>query len=695
MKTNRLLSVLFLLLISVTTIARDNISRDEALNIIKEKLSLEQNTSVEIFVCNSIVKQSSPIALLSKEIQSPNYDSWCFFIDDNPMANWAHPCRFLFVNPETGDLEIIKNNMPPASLKFKKINQAKNVEKNKLNIQELKALSSAAKEKVLRNNSSKNDYAVIISGGGNAFSNNVRYWNDCATIYSILINTYSYPKDHVFVLMADGTSPEYDRLLLDGTCDSSPLDLDGDGLPDIEYAATKENISNVFDKLGSTLSSYDNLFIYVTDHGSLINESSKSSQIVLWNKSAITDKEFAKEVNKVNAGKINICMEQCYSGGFIDDLSGMNRLIATACNYNELSYATSDRLYNEFVYHWSAAILGTYPSGRTADADTNQDGLISMQEAFDYARDNDRANEHPQCSFLPEGIGDNTFMAHSVLAIKGADYIYDTEEYYIEDLPSKYKVKWSLANPRQAPYPVLQQDSLSNKCTISNKYHYPYKDILRAFIYENNKLIDTLSRNIESLSSYYGTYEQEHCTYYGVSHPEIKSTKLQEDVAIFVHQGCTVRLSSSLFKYCYIYRHDGIVPDFINLNENGNLYFTLPLGSGGKPFNLYLKVKGSNKQFHFLFFTVSNNANIATSNKLLLTAGEQNLKIDIINTEQDGSDNTEWNVEVFNGNTGSKQEESVTDNGSLNMETSTWRKGLYVVRASSNDRVLSEKIILK
>lgn len=116
MKTNRLLSVLFLLLISVTTIARDNISRDEALNIIKEKLSLEQNTSVEIFVCDSIVKQSSPIALLSKEIQSPNYDSWCFFIDDNPMANWAHPCRFVFVNPETGDLEIIKNNMPPASL---------------------------------------------------------------------------------------------------------------------------------------------------------------------------------------------------------------------------------------------------------------------------------------------------------------------------------------------------------------------------------------------------------------------------------------------------------------------------------------------------------------------------------------------------------------------------------------------------
>ena len=42
MKTNRLLSVLFLLLISVTTIARDNISRDEALNIIKENNYLDK-----------------------------------------------------------------------------------------------------------------------------------------------------------------------------------------------------------------------------------------------------------------------------------------------------------------------------------------------------------------------------------------------------------------------------------------------------------------------------------------------------------------------------------------------------------------------------------------------------------------------------------------------------------------------------
>jgi hypothetical protein len=52
-------------------------------------------------------------------------------------------------------------------------------------------------------------------------------------------------------------------------------------------------------------------------------------------------------------------MEQCYSGGFIDDLLGPYRTIATAADYDEPSYARSDGLYNEFVYHWTAATEGS------------------------------------------------------------------------------------------------------------------------------------------------------------------------------------------------------------------------------------------------------------------------------------------------------------------------------------------------
>ena len=94
-------------------------------------------------------------------------------------------------------------------------------------------------------------------------------------------------------------------------------------------------------------------------------------------------------------------MGQCFSGGFIDDLSGKNRLIATACDYNEPSNSTSNYEYDEFVYHWSAAVLGKYPNGKTADADYNSDGVISIQEAFHYAASKDKQNEHPQKDFTP------------------------------------------------------------------------------------------------------------------------------------------------------------------------------------------------------------------------------------------------------------------------------------------------------
>lgn len=125
------------------------------------------------------------------------------------------------------------------------------------------------------------NYAVIINGGGNAWSNWVRYWNDCSAIYSTLINVYGYPKDHIYVLISDGTNPEHDRHHYDGHYDSSPLDLDGDGSNDIQYAATRANITQVFNTLRNRLTPADNLFIYTTDHGG--QESGTDVYMNLWN----------------------------------------------------------------------------------------------------------------------------------------------------------------------------------------------------------------------------------------------------------------------------------------------------------------------------------------------------------------------------------------------------------------------------
>lgn len=67
----------------------------------------------------------------------------------------------------------------------------------------------------------------------------------------------------------------------------------------------------------------------------------------------------------------------------------------------------SNYLYDEFVYHWTAAVNGNYPNGGLAKADKNSDNKISMKEAFDYVCSNDSKNETPQFYDGPQGQANN------------------------------------------------------------------------------------------------------------------------------------------------------------------------------------------------------------------------------------------------------------------------------------------------
>ncbi len=40
-------------------------------------------------------------------------ENWVFFVDDLPLANWAHPCRYIFFDKQNGAYTIIEDNWPP------------------------------------------------------------------------------------------------------------------------------------------------------------------------------------------------------------------------------------------------------------------------------------------------------------------------------------------------------------------------------------------------------------------------------------------------------------------------------------------------------------------------------------------------------------------------------------------------------
>ncbi|MBR0195679.1 MAG: T9SS type A sorting domain-containing protein [Paludibacteraceae bacterium] len=99
-----------------------------------------------------------------------------------------------------------------------------------------------------------------------------------------------------------------------------------------------------------------------------------------------------------------------------------------------------NQLYDEFTYHWITAVNGKTPP--TIDsvnvptiffADGNQDGFITMDEAYLYAADLDDSDENPQMESHPECLGHALALdaLSDCLPIPGWDlYIKDDDRDY-------------------------------------------------------------------------------------------------------------------------------------------------------------------------------------------------------------------------------------------------------------------------
>ena len=65
------------------------------------------------------------------------------------------------------------------------------------------------------------------------------------------------------------------------------------------------------------------------------------------------------------------------------------------------------------------AINGADETGHPVNADANNNGEVSMAEAFEYARSHDRANETPQYASWPEQLGEQWTFAKANLGTLG------------------------------------------------------------------------------------------------------------------------------------------------------------------------------------------------------------------------------------------------------------------------------------
>ncbi len=395
-------------------------TRDEALRTIIDGVIEVDVDQVRLYITPEPVEAGAEFVSWKRVELTAPAKGWFAFIDDHPTANFEHDCRYVFVKESTGEIDLKNSTVPPRDEGAYYEYPTKIGERLDAAQQIIPKPYDGPKHPLANRGGA---YAVILSGGASSGNNHIRYWNDSSNIYTTLVDVYDYPDENIFVLISDGLDPAIDRS--DGT--NSPADLDGDGDDDIMGPCVLTEIEALFDQLGGMLDPSDQLFVFTTDHGG--SNGGWNAYLNLWNWEEMQDSNFGSICDGIPQCDMIFTMEQCFSGGFEDDLAqnDQGRVFSAAAAYDEYSWAMPpDYVYDTYVFFWTAAVKGEDAYGNPVDADYNGDGVITMDEAFQYAEAEDFSDETPQYYSNPSDLGSELSLWGTRAYIEGlvtdADY---------------------------------------------------------------------------------------------------------------------------------------------------------------------------------------------------------------------------------------------------------------------------------
>jgi len=218
----------------------------------------------------------------------------------------------------------------------------------------------------------------------------------------------NYHADKYAVLISGLTEEKHmknlelaDKVLLDkGYDENNTYILEGSGkktgaLP-IDAPVTKESIEKVFDYLSKIIDKQDKLFVYMTGHGDqkIIGKNETSGfreyikvSTLLFEGGYITEVDFQDYLKKIDLYRGIVVADQCHGGGFAERIGHGPYVGISASKANQHSEG------NSFPQTF-------FTAGGNVSVDSNKDGSISIQEAFDYALRNDiqtlNGNQDPE-----------------------------------------------------------------------------------------------------------------------------------------------------------------------------------------------------------------------------------------------------------------------------------------------------------
>jgi len=86
---------------------------DEAAEIATRALELDETPDVAAYILPRRLDAGETVVNWGGAVRQVDAASWLVFIDDQPGANWEHPCRFAFVDALTRELVVVEATSPP------------------------------------------------------------------------------------------------------------------------------------------------------------------------------------------------------------------------------------------------------------------------------------------------------------------------------------------------------------------------------------------------------------------------------------------------------------------------------------------------------------------------------------------------------------------------------------------------------
>lgn len=204
----------------------------------------------------------------------------------------------------------------------------------------LSLVSCAAIPAVTADAGDRNFWAVVVGvDGGGA----VNLDNDAQDFANVLINVYGYPSENIVLLL--------------------------------NSEATKNAVINALEWLRDQEVQKDGVVIFFSTHGSV-------DSLHLYD-AFLGASELSDILSGFDSHNLLVVVLACYSGSFIE--------IADANEYSIVISATRADEVGYDVIPWENTIFGEYFIDRGISqglADANTDGVVSVQEAYNYAKEN-------------------------------------------------------------------------------------------------------------------------------------------------------------------------------------------------------------------------------------------------------------------------------------------------------------------